>query len=215
MTKWKTYYDHVRDIDNGALRLKRRTSTADTGAASGIVLEFANPESIKTMQAQVTPLAYSNPNGLDTRVNISGRFYNDGTLNEFQGDVIGGVGIGGTGADPVASWAISRHTDPTDSSLTERVDIGYFSTPITLGTPYTLYVSWDGAGFVFKVNDEVLTYTPTPPTHPPNYPMRKLQARVLDPGGQESVIEAKYDDVMVEEDLNENVFGELSAHRSL
>ena len=197
VTKWTTFYDQVRDIDDGELRLGRRTSTADTGAASGIVLEFANPESIKTVQAKVTPLVYYNPNGLDTGLNISGRFYNDGTLNELQGDVIGGVGIGGTGVDPVAAWAIRRLTDPTDSSLTEPVDKGYFSTPITLGTPYTLYVSWDGAMFTFKVNDEVLTYTPTPPTHPPNYPMRRLQARVLDPGGQESVIEAMYDDVMV------------------
>ena len=74
------------------------------------------------MQAQVTSLAYSNPNGLDTKSNISGRYYNDGTLNGFQGDIIGGVGIGGTGVSPVASWTIRRHIDPTDSSLTELVD---------------------------------------------------------------------------------------------
>ena len=206
VTRWKTDYDQVRDIDNGALRLGRRTSTADTGAASSIILEFANPESIKTVQAKVTPLVYYNPNGLNTGLNISGRFYNDGTLDDWVGDVIAGVGIGGIGATPVASWAIRRHTDNLDSQVTEPVDTGDFSTPITLGTPYTLYVSWDGSGFVFKVNDEVLTYTPTPPTHPPNHPMRRLQARVLDPGGQESVIEAKYDDVMIEEDINENVF---------
>ena len=129
VTKWKTYYDQVRDIDNGALRLGRRTTAADTGAASSIFLDFANPESIKTVQAKVTPLMYSNPNGLDTGLNISGIFYNDGTLNELQGDVTGGVGIGGTGASPVAAWAIRRLTDPTDSSLMELVDTGDFSTP--------------------------------------------------------------------------------------
>ena len=166
-TKWNTsYLDFVRDVDDGVLRLKRRTYTADTGAASSIVLEFANPESIKTIQAQVTPLTYSNPNGLDTKANISGRFYNDGTLNDFRGDVIGGVGIGGTDVtNPVASWSIRRHTDPTDSSLTEPVATGDFATPIAVGTPYTLFVSWDGAGFVFKVNDEVLTYTPATAIH--------------------------------------------------
>ena len=206
VTKWQTYYDLVRDVDNGALRLMRRTSTADTGAASSITLDFTNPELIKTMQAQVTPLAYSNPNGLDTKANISGRYYNDGTLNGYQGDVIAGVGIGGTGASPVASWTLRRHTDPTDSSLTEPVATGDFSTTITLGTPYTLFVSWDGTGFIFKVNDEVATYAPAT-IHPPNYPMRRLQARTLSAGGQESLIEAAYDDVMVELETYPGTYG--------
>jgi hypothetical protein len=206
VTKWQAYYDLVRDVDNGALRLMRRTSTADTGAASSYALQFANPELIKTMQAQVTPLAYSNPNGLDTKANISGRYYNDGTLNGYQGDVIAGVGIGGTGASPFASWTLRRHTDPTDSSLTEPLATGDFSTTITLGTPYTLFVSWDGAGFIFKVNDEVATYVPGT-VHPPNYPMRRLQARTLSAGGQESLIEATYDNVMVELETYPGTYG--------
>jgi hypothetical protein len=205
-TKWSTY-EAVRDVDSGALRLKKRTSTEDTGPVSTISLDFANPEFIKTMQAQVTPLVYSNPNGLDTKVNISGRYYNDGTNNGYQGDVIAGVGIGGTGASPVASWTLRRHTDPTDSSLTELVDTGDFSTTITLGTPYTLFVSWDGAGFIFKVNDEVATYNPATSIHPPNYPMRRLQARVLSPGGQETLIEAAYDDVMIETGAYQGTYG--------
>ena len=206
LTKWQTYYDLVRDVDNGSLRLMRRTFTADTGAASSYALQFTNPELIKTMQAQVTPLAYSNPNGLDTKANISGRYYNDGTLNGYQGDVIAGVGIGGTGASPVASWTLRRHTDPTDSSLTEPVATGDFSTTITLGTPYTLFVSWDGAGFIFKVNDEVATYVPGT-VHPPDYPMRRLQARTLSAGGQESLIEATYDNVMVELETYPGTYG--------
>jgi len=207
VTKWQTYYDLVRNIDNGALRLKRRTSTADTGTASSISLEFTNPETIKTMQATITPLEYSNPNGLDTKSNISGRYYNDGTLNGFQGDIIAGVGIGGTGVSPVASWTIRRHTDPTDSSLTEVVDTGDFSTTITMGTPYTLFVSWDGAGFVFKVNAEVATYAPATAIHPPNYSMRRLQTRVLSAGGQESLLEAAYDDVMLETTSYSGTYG--------
>jgi len=196
VARWKTYYDLVRDLDAGALRLGRRTGAADTSVYSGIALEFANPESIKTLQAQVTPLVYSNPDGLDTNANISGRYYNDGTNNGYQGDVIAGVGLGGTAASPVAFWTLRRHTDPTDSTLTELVTTGDFSTPIILGTAYTLFVSWDGAGFVFKVNDEVANYTPVT-VQPPNYPMRRLQTRALDPGGQESFIEAQYDEVMV------------------
>jgi hypothetical protein len=208
VTKWSsTYVDFARDIDNGALRLKKRTSTADTGAASSVALEFSNPDFIKTMQAKVTPVAYSNPNSLDTKSNISGRYYNDGTLNGFQGDIIAGVGIGGTGASPVASWTLRRHTDPTDSSLTELVDTGDFSTTITLGTPYTLFVSWDGAGFTFKVNDEVATYTPATAIHPPNHPMRRLQTRVLSAGGQESLLEAAYDDVMIETTSYSGTYG--------
>jgi hypothetical protein len=196
VTKWRTNYEQVRDLDAGALRLGRRTDAADTGAYSGIVLEVANPESIKTLQAQVTPLVYSNPNGLDTKANISGRYYNDGTNNGYQGDVIAGVGLGGTAAIPVAFWTLRRHTDPTDSSLTELVATGDFSTPIILGTPYTLFVSWDGADFIFKVNNEVATYTPAT-VQPPNYPMRRLQTRALNAGGQESFIEVQYDEVMV------------------
>lgn len=195
--KW-TYYDVVRDVDNGEIRLKRRTSTADTGVLSSIGLELTNPGLIKAMQAQVTPLTYNNPNGVDAKAGISGRYYNDGTLNDWVGDIIAGVGIGGTATNPVASWAITRHTDSTDTNITEIVDTGDFSTPITLGTPYTLYISWDGASFVFKVNDETLNYTPTTAIHPPNHPMRRLQARMRTPGGQESFIEAKYDDVMIE-----------------
>jgi hypothetical protein len=207
LTKWQSYYDLVRDVDNGSLRLMRRTSTADTGNASSYALQFTNPELIKTMQAQVTPLAYSNPNGLDVKANISGRYYNDGTDNGYQGDVIAGVGIGGTGASPVASWTLRRHTDPTDSSATEPVATGDFSTTITLDTPYTLFVSWDGIGFTFKVNDEVRTYAPTTAVNPPNYPMRRMQSRTLSAGGQESLIEAAYDNVMVELETYPGTYG--------
>ena len=207
LTKWQSYYDLVRDVDNGSLRLMRRTSTADTGNASSYALQFTNPELIKTMQAQVTPLAYSNPNGLDTKANISGRYYNDGAYTGYEGDVIAGVGIGGTGTTPVASWTLRRGTDPTDSSATEPVATGDFSTTITLGTPYTLFVSWDGIGFTFKVNDEVRTYAPTTAVNPPNYPMRRMQSRTLSAGGQESLIEAAYDNVMVELETYPGTYG--------
>jgi hypothetical protein len=191
-TKW-TYYDVVRDIDNGSLRLKRRTSTQDTNTVSSIQLELTNPGLVKTMQATVTPLTYNNLNGVDTKAIISGRYYNDGTLNDWIGDAIAGVEIGGTGITPVASWTIRRHIDNIDPNVTELVDTGNFTIPITLDTPYTLYISWDGASFVFKVNDETLTYVPSTAIHPPNHPMRRLQTRMLSPGGKESFIEAKYD----------------------
>jgi hypothetical protein len=57
------------------------------------------------------------------------------------------------------------------------------------------------------VNDEVATYTPGTDIYPPNYPMRRLQARTLSAGGKESLIEAKYDDVMVELETYPGTYG--------
>jgi uncharacterized delta-60 repeat protein len=202
-TKWKLY-EFVRDIENEELRLKIRTSTTDTSAMSTDQLVFPGPEVINIIQTKITPLAFSNPNGLNLRAGISGEYYNDGTLNGWEGEISAAVGIGGTDTNPVAAWSITRHIDQADPNLIDTFATGTFTTPIILGTTYTILLSWDGTKFTFKFNDEEATYTPAPPIHPAIHPARRLQNRVLSPSGLESVIEATYDDVIVAFALEEH-----------
>jgi len=203
-TKWRTndgVNDYVRDIYNEALRLKVRTSEADTNTIQWNQVNMSSTKLPDVVQANVTLRDYSNPNGMYLRAGVSGEYYNDGTNKDWEGEVSANVAVGGTGEDPVAYWNVVRHTDQTDPNQIAILASGDFTTPITLNTAYTLLLGWDGTMFTFKIDDEEATYTPTTKIKKVIHPTRKLQIRVLNPDTQESLkeslIDATFDDVMV------------------
>lgn len=190
-------YDLVRNVEDGGLRMKIRTSEIDTNAMTTNSLGFTDSVATNIIQVDITPLAYVNPSGITIHTIIAGEYYNDGTNNGWEGEVSAYVGIGGTGADPVGSWSVKRHTNASDPNQVETLASGDFATPIDLFTPYTFLLFWNGTHFIFRLNDEEATYTPTTAVHPVLHPAKRLQARALSPDGKESMIDATFDNVMV------------------
>ena len=194
--KWSTY-EMVSEISDGKLRSKVRSSSRSTGTAVFNDLNFIDPSSIQAIQVKVTPSVYQNFQGANLRARIAGRYYNDGTPGSgYTGDVGAQVTIGGTGVNPVGEWQVWRHTD-SEGNYTELVASGTFTTPISLGNTYILFLSWDGSKFTFKLGNEEASYIPITSINPPHNPWRVIGTRILNPAGKESTIEAFFDDVMI------------------
>jgi hypothetical protein len=195
-TKWNSY-EFVREVSGGQLRSKSRSSTASTSAFSNS-LEFPNPNLIKKLQARVTPVAYENSEGAEAKARLSGFFYNDGTPGGtgYIGDVQPEIRIGLTETTPTASWSVWRFTNSAGTTAA-TLGSGSFTTPITLGNPYTLFLGWDGSRFTFKINGEVAHYKPTTSILPPNIAWKAIGTRIASNAGKEATIEALFDDVEV------------------
>ena len=194
--RW-TNYEFVREISGGEFRSKVRSSSASSSFINGF--DFVNPCSINGFQVKFTPVAYENLSSGTAWADaiIGGWFYHDGTPGGgLTGDVMAKVSIGGPGKSPIAFWLVYRFDDETGWNFT---DLGYgqFTTPISLGTTYTLFLGWDGRQITFKLNNEVATYIPTGTIDPPNRHWKGISTLVYQPNGNEATIEALFDDVMV------------------
>jgi hypothetical protein len=195
-TKW-TAYEFVREIHDGKLRSKIRSSSAYTSFVNN-ELQVVSPKSINTFQAKVTLLDYENPNSLFEVADISGTFFNDGTPGGGSiGDIVGQVLIGGTGTNPIAAWQVYKYTDVA-GNVAENVASGGFTTPIALGNTYTLFLSWNGSMFTFRIDDEEAHYTPVISINPVHGAFKRVRTKI-EPAidKKEGTIEALFDDVMV------------------
>ena len=139
--RW-TNYEIVKEISGGKLRSKVRSSSASSSFINGF--DFVNPCSINGFQAKFTLVTYENLSSGTAWADaiIGGWFYHDGTPGGgLTGNVMAKVSIGGPGKSPIAFWLVYRFDDETGWNFT---DLGYgeFTTPISLGTTYTL--SWVG-----------------------------------------------------------------------
>ena len=193
--KW-TSYEFVREISSGKLRSKVRSSSA---SSSNILSrpEFIAPNSINMIQAKVTPTIYQNGQGANMIARLGGYFYNDGTPGGgYIGEVGAEIRIGGTGVNPVASWSVWTYSDYAGNT-TVGLASGTFTTPITLGNTYTMFIGWNGINFTFKFDGEEAHYTSTTSINLPNKPWKEIGTRILNPQGKEGTIEALFDDVMV------------------
>ena len=197
-TKWITY-EFVREISGGKLRSKTRSSSAYTSYVSN-QLEFVDPLSINNFQTKVTLVGYQNPQGLYELADITGVFYNDGTPGgDHIGDVVGEVLIGGSGLSPVASWRVYKYID-TGGNTSQIIASDTFTTPITLGNTYTLFLGWNAGQFTFKIDSEEANYAPKTGINPANVPFKRLRTHISPQGNKnEGTIEALFDDVQVSE----------------
>jgi len=193
--KWNNY-EFVREIDQGKLRSKVRSSSGST-SSNYSRLEFLDPSSTNLLQAKVMPLTYQNTQGADIIARMGGHYYNDGTPGGGHfGEIGAEVRIGGKGVDPVAEWNVWTYTDLEGVNHT-NVASGTFTKPILLNNTYILFLGWDGSRFIFKFDDEVAHYTPVTNINPPNLPWKEIGTRVRNPVGKEAIIEALFDDVIV------------------
>ena len=130
--KW-AQNDFARELQDEQLRMKVRTTSGDTGPLVTNQVSFPEPQTINTIEVRVKPLAYYNPDNTSVRAGISGEYYNDGTYNNWEGEVSASISIGGNSDRLVALWGIVRHTNPTDPNPVEPLYSGEFATPIELG----------------------------------------------------------------------------------
>jgi len=194
-TKWTTY-EFVREIANGKFRSKVRSSSASTSSITS-ELEFPSPSSVNIIQTEVTPLIFNNAQGASLRARIAGYYFNDGTSGGgYIGDVGAQVRIGGNGTNPIGEWNVWKCTD-LDCNNAVGLAEGTFTTPITLGETYTLFLGWNGNQLTFRIDNEATFYTPTTTIKPSNKPWKMIGTQIYNPSGKEATIEALFDDVMV------------------
>jgi hypothetical protein len=194
-TKWNTY-EFVREISEGKLRSKVRSSTASAYSIFGSS-EFQNPYGMNVLQTKVTPTIYENEQGANASARIGGVFYNDGTPGGGSLGLVGAeVFIGGTGVTPIGGWTVWTYSDWTGNNAAV-VASGTFTTPITVGNTYTLFLWWDGSQFTFKIGNESANYTPATSILPPYYRWKEIGTRIFTPVGMEATIDALFDDAMV------------------
>ena len=166
-TKW-TGGEWVREIDPANQRLLiKQTSPNPTVIGSypysnSNSLNFSDPNSVDSMQGNVTILDTNITNQATFYARLAGAWFNDGTPGGGRtGDIIGEINLWRDSTGVSAGWAIVKITNANGSAVSVLRG-GRFSTPISLGTAYTLYISYDAAAnqFTFKVGTEQNTFGP-------------------------------------------------------
>jgi uncharacterized repeat protein (TIGR02543 family) len=200
-TKWASY-EKIRTtrqagVALGKLWLMGRSSTGTTDPVMSDLIFADHPESIESIRAQITLASYANQNGAMIFSVLAGRFYNDGSSTDgYTGDVLGQVGIGGTGATPKGVWTVVKCVDAA-CSKTEILASGEFAQAVSLNTPYTFFLSWDGGKYIFKMGSETQTYTPTGTVREPTMVYKALYVRIGNAIGKDAIINSYIDNVYV------------------
>lgn len=152
--KWKSY-EAVREVNDGKLSAKMALF-GDTILFNS--LNFAQPDTISSIQADVSLNSYAVTNG-SISARLGGRFYNSGS--PFDGDIYAQIRIGGPGPNPKIYYMVSRCPD---NDCTEGITIksSSFTGVTNLTMPYTLFVGWDGSVFTFRANGIEEDFDPKP-----------------------------------------------------
>ena len=211
-TKW-IYGELVREIreieqGNYKLILKQASSNPNLIPILGASypyyesnsLIFINPKSVNSIQADVTILENSITNSGETTAACVGNWYNDGTPGEGMiGDIQVGVTLKGGSSGLFARWIIHKMTNSEGTTWTDLGD-GDFTTPITYGATYTLYIEYDKVNnrFIFRLGTEQIEFsTGLPPwAGDAKNPFRGLATRVrIDDGNSSAFISATFDNI--------------------
>jgi len=181
----------IREIEQGEYKLSLKQASPNPVVVSSFPywnnnnLNFSDPNSVDSIQADVAIIENNVTNLAYTRARLVGRWYNDGSgtpNTDMTGDIQAEVSLRGGPTGIFARWAVYRMTNPDGTTSTD-LGWGDFTTPITLGTPYTLYISYDSVvnKFIFKIGTEEKTFGPSGlPTRVrgPNSPWKALNNRV-------------------------------------
>lgn len=167
-TRWKQGV-LVREIDamTSKLHLKAETPGSilmkEFPYSAHNELGIENPDSVTSLQAEVTVVESDLAGSARTYVYLGGRFYNvnaSGDKDSYLGDVYAEVNIRGTSRGLEARWYIGKYRT-SKSNLTDIVSRSF---PITLeyGKPYILSIEFDSTArkFTFKAGSATATYGP-------------------------------------------------------
>jgi hypothetical protein len=196
--KWGQY-ESVREITEGQLRLKARSSRNYTSPVS-LGVSIQNPVTVSTIEADMTLHVFDNTEGARPQMYLYKTLYNDGTGTNYMGEVYALVVIGGPSQSPTAVLLINRRTT-VDGSQFERLSGQTFSTAPALDTVYSASINWNGSTVTGTFNGESLTYTPATAIQDIHYPGCTLSALVdtnyANGVGKEATIEGFFDNVKV------------------
>ena len=183
--KW-IYREWIREIDTGSQKLLLEQASPNPIVISSYpyfdsnILEFINPSTVTSFQADVTLLEASITNSAIARARLYGLFYNDGTPGGgVIGDILAQVYIQrGTNGQLIAKAEVLRLPDPQGTTW-ELLGVETFSVSVEIGTPYRLYLAYNNAmnQFTFRVGDEEKTIGPE--GLPPKISDAKVSRRAL------------------------------------
>jgi len=164
--KWKQG-ESVREADVANHRLVSKLGTPNLTTIetypykSTNDLVFFNPQSINSIQADVSVLDKNVANNGAVKATTGGRWYHCYVSGQ-GGYVWAEIAIKGDSSGLKATWSVLKSSDPY-YSVWETLGSGDFTTIIDLGTTYALYVGYDVGGnqFTFKVGAEEQTFGPT------------------------------------------------------
>jgi len=208
--KWRNS-TWVREIDDGKLTLRQSSPnpivfTSFPGDQSNILM-CSNPNSVNSMQADVTILENTITNSTQTRARITGFWYNDGTPGEgMTGDIQGEIRLVMDSTGLKADWFIYRLTNP-QGTAGNLIRGGNFSTSVSIGSTYTLFIGYDSVAhqFKFKMGTEEVTFGPgglPPRVKNANTVLKAIGTRVRDDNASSSgYISATFDNIYVNDTL--------------
>jgi hypothetical protein len=184
--KWRQG-EWVREIRGGKLILEQTTPHPAAIASYPFNetnwLSFPNPNSVDSLQADVIIHESTLTNSATTRASVAGFWYSDGSSEQGStGDIVASIDLRGGPTGLTATWGIFKFTNPEATTL-QSLGSGNFSTPVALGTTFTLYISYDSVNnqFRFRIGDEEITFGPTglpDRVRNPNRPMRGIGTRI-------------------------------------
>jgi hypothetical protein len=188
-SKWGAL-EFVREVQTG--KLAARVAASAGTLSNG--LSFQGPEFIQGIQANVAVSQLSTPNRF-TRTRLLGSFYRDGRTGR---DVIGELALG---ADAVTGLHVHYYIwRCSDSNCTafDRIFDGTLQSA-SLGSIYTLNMSWDGDHFTFKSNNTVKYVDPrdlAPDGGDPSMKFKSIETRIGGGSGQANIT-ATFDNIYI------------------
>jgi hypothetical protein len=202
-----SWTEWVREASNGFLR-SNIPGTDSTKTVSTYFVEkdapFVEAKARINSESQLS----TDASGI---ARIQGYYYNSQRgpgsgqdYNQYEGDVFAQIRLQYYSDNTLKARAFVDRcniSDETDYTSLFRED---FNIPISLDTYYTLSIRFIGSQFIFKCNDQTLSYTITTPIYPPFGEHRGLRTRVnLDPG-QSGYMKVQFDDVYIEKKVKFN-----------
>ncbi len=161
-SKWPETQQSFRMKDGHGGAAISGVATRGTPNNQSNELRLVNPNSINTIEVDVTLLEFRAPGGVtnEVRASIDGFFYQDNT-NGGTVRATFGVGANGSG-NPVAMYYVLRCTDSSCASSTALTNVPVLlPNAIQLFQTNKLKLEYTGTSFNFQVNnDPPATFTP-------------------------------------------------------
>ena len=162
LKKWKPWHE------NASIQGQKLSVTIDDTIGRGNGgLEFKNPASIQSLQADITVSSISMDSSAGAR--ISGAFLNNGA-----GDVSANIYVRG---DRVTYSVSLDNINSQETYHWDHLDGGQLKS-VSLGQTVTVSITWDGTKLTFNADGDTAEYTPTGTFTPPKRPYMSLVARM-------------------------------------
>jgi len=213
--KWR-WGEWVREIDPGSGKLVSAIASPNAGEITGPgfrvdnFMNFKNPNTVDSIQADVSILETYLLNAGHTRVSLGGNWFWDGTPGGgYIGDIWAEISLRQFPTGLVGYGSIIRYKN-YDGDDYDTLIWGFFETQIDLGETYTLFIGYNSEAneFTFRINEEEYIIGPDNlPTLPEregyaNNPAKYLRTRVWhDDSTTRGYIYATFDDVLKNGDL--------------